>query len=317
MSRHGARNGVPDSGWITERGENFLGLGSWPSRPLKQCAVFEPSALALRCLRAVGAAGRSDREKQELGLIIDLTFTSRYYEVQRAVRRFLRDNVDNDKLIGVHCTHGLNRTGYLICRYLIDVDGMDPKEAVELFNSSRGHAIERENYLDDLQRGPKRSNDGMEDAGQEPKRGHAARRPSDSDRREDRREDRRPHYNDSRNHRSSPPRRTNHRSYHHGLLPSPPLQHPPPMRAPLHQDHHPYRWTPLMLTPIGGDPPTQRTAGPDIVQQSGTGVHPPAGTRTGGELLLLLLLSHATPYAGPTSPTACVMDMTRSGPAVQ
>lgn len=61
-----------------------------------------------------------------------------------------------DKLIGVHCTHGLNRTGYLICRcvpreartlnsrcvdsvvtgvsscrYLIDVDGMDPKEAVE------------------------------------------------------------------------------------------------------------------------------------------------------------------------------------------
>lgn len=36
-----------------------------------------------------------------------------------------------DKLIGVHCTHGLNRTGYLICRYLIDVDEMDPEEAIE------------------------------------------------------------------------------------------------------------------------------------------------------------------------------------------
>lgn len=23
-----------------------------------------------------------------------------------------------EKLIGVHCTHGLNRTGYLVCRYL-------------------------------------------------------------------------------------------------------------------------------------------------------------------------------------------------------
>uniref|UniRef100_H3D7W4 RNA/RNP complex-1-interacting phosphatase n=1 Tax=Tetraodon nigroviridis TaxID=99883 RepID=H3D7W4_TETNG len=123
-------------------------------------------------------------EQQELGLIIDLTFTSRYYGLQdlpqslmyvkiftaghdvpsdatilsfkRAVRRFLRDNADNDKLIGVHCTHGLNRTGYLICRYLIDVDGIEPKKAVKLFNAARGHRIERQNYLDDLHRGPRR-----------------------------------------------------------------------------------------------------------------------------------------------------------------
>lgn len=27
--------------------------------------------------------------------------------------------VDTDALIGVHCTHGVNRTGYLICSYLI------------------------------------------------------------------------------------------------------------------------------------------------------------------------------------------------------
>ncbi|CAB1332574.1 unnamed protein product [Coregonus sp. 'balchen'] len=125
-----------------------------------------------------------EKDGQELGLIIDLTFTTRYYKPEdlpdsvlylkiftaghevpsdptilsfkRAVRRFLRDNTHNDKLIGVHCTHGLNRTGYLVCRYLIDVDGMDPKEAVELFNSSRGHSIERGNYLKDLQTGPKR-----------------------------------------------------------------------------------------------------------------------------------------------------------------
>ncbi|MEQ2297557.1 hypothetical protein AMECASPLE_035864 [Ameca splendens] len=95
-----------------------------------------------------------ERQNQELGLIIDLTFTTRYYTVKdvpqscsyikifieghrvpsdeailsfkQAVRQFLKENQSNKRLIGVHCTHGLNRTGYLICRYLIDVDGLDP-----------------------------------------------------------------------------------------------------------------------------------------------------------------------------------------------
>ncbi|MCJ8742668.1 hypothetical protein PDJAM_G00085010 [Pangasius djambal] len=99
------------------------------------------------------------KEGEELGLIIDLTFTTRYYQPQdlpdtlhylkifteghqvpsdstilsfkKAVRRFLHDNQNNDKLIGVHCTHGLNRTGYLVCRYLIDVDGVEPHDAIE------------------------------------------------------------------------------------------------------------------------------------------------------------------------------------------
>ncbi|XP_067289006.1 RNA/RNP complex-1-interacting phosphatase [Pseudorasbora parva] len=142
-----------------------------------------------------------EKEGQELGLIIDLTFTTRYYKVEdlpntlyhlkiftaghevpndatilsfkKAVRHFLHDNENNDKLIGVHCTHGLNRTGYLICRYLIDVDGMKPQKAINLFNASRGHSIERENYLDDLTKGPKRSNVGMEEPDQEPSRGRA------------------------------------------------------------------------------------------------------------------------------------------------
>ncbi|KAK2501706.1 hypothetical protein MC885_007411, partial [Smutsia gigantea] len=35
------------------------------------------------------------------------------------------------KLIGVHCTNGINRTGYLICRYLIDVEGWDPDTAIQ------------------------------------------------------------------------------------------------------------------------------------------------------------------------------------------
>ena len=54
---------------------------------------------------------------------------------------------DVDGLIGVHCTHGLNRTGYMICRYLIEKKGLDPDVAIDVFDLSRGHKQERENYL--------------------------------------------------------------------------------------------------------------------------------------------------------------------------
>ncbi|KAK2712007.1 RNA/RNP complex-1-interacting phosphatase-like [Artemia franciscana] len=114
---------------------------------------------------------------RNLGLIIDLTNTHRYYNPMdfarygiahekimceghvipqdHVVRRFfaivdsfLHDN--HDKVVGVHCTHGLNRTGYLICRYLIQRLGYNPGDALTGFNNARGHAIERKNYTDDL-----------------------------------------------------------------------------------------------------------------------------------------------------------------------
>ncbi|XP_024154698.1 RNA/RNP complex-1-interacting phosphatase [Oryzias melastigma] len=193
------------------------------------------------------------RDRQELGLIIDLTFTSRYYGPQdlpeslrvvkiftvghqvpsngtilsfkRAVRNFLRQNQNNDKLIGVHCTHGLNRTGYLICRYLIDVDGMEPAAAVKLFNSSRGHAMERKNYLDDLHQGPKRSNAGMEELEEEPKRGQATSRPTPTETP--------PGLDDAASYRSFPP------NINSWPRPQPERPHPVPPRPPLFQ---PYRW---------------------------------------------------------------------------
>ncbi|XP_017285182.2 RNA/RNP complex-1-interacting phosphatase isoform X1 [Kryptolebias marmoratus] len=145
-----------------------------------------------------------ESQNQELGLIIDLTFTTKYYTVldvpqscsyikifieghkvpsntailsfKRAVRQFLKENKNNDNLIGVHCTHGLNRTGYLVCRYLIDVDGLQPSAALELFNSCRGHCIERQNYLDDLQRAAKRSNKGIDEPEKNAVRGLAVQK---------------------------------------------------------------------------------------------------------------------------------------------
>ncbi|XP_063291296.1 uncharacterized protein LOC134575809 isoform X2 [Pelobates fuscus] len=129
-------------------------------------------------------------QNQELGLIIDLTNTERYYTIKdlpksvqyvkmhtaglkipddstihqfkRIVRRFIWNNTENDKLIGVHCTTGINRTGYLICRYLIDVDGWDPETAISTFSQCRGHPIEGNVYLDDLVKGATRSNLGID-----------------------------------------------------------------------------------------------------------------------------------------------------------
>ncbi|XP_054916757.1 RNA/RNP complex-1-interacting phosphatase-like [Poeciliopsis prolifica] len=211
-------------------------------------------------------------DNHELGLIIDLTFTTRYYNLQdlpqslqcvkiytaghevpsdqtilsfkRTVRRFLRDNQDNDKLIGVHCTHGLNRTGYLICRYLIDVDGMDPAQAVQLFNSSRGYAIERQNYLDDLQHGPKRSNAGMEKCEKEPQRGQAVQRPpAAASTRRVYRNSYRSHRHEGPSHRSHPYSPQPAHTPHTPLLPRPPLLAHLPL-APPPALFQPYKWAP-------------------------------------------------------------------------
>lgn len=116
---------------------------------------------------------------QNLGLIVDLTYTDRYYnpsvfttqgirhaklktqgkvipkakDVKRffkIIDSFLEENKENEKLIGVHCTHGLNRSGYLVCRYMIQHLGIPPDQAIADFNSARGHEQERQNYLDHL-----------------------------------------------------------------------------------------------------------------------------------------------------------------------
>ncbi|XP_063167395.1 RNA/RNP complex-1-interacting phosphatase isoform X2 [Candoia aspera] len=149
---------------------------------------------------------RVKEQKEELGLIIDLTCTTRYYEpmelpdtlqyckistvgrevpndaivskFKSAVKKFLKDNQHNDKLIGVHCTHGLNRTGYLVCRYLIDAEGMAPNMAIDLFNRCRGHSIERKNYISALQKTPEKRNHNMAISQRDWMKGHVGHTPS-------------------------------------------------------------------------------------------------------------------------------------------
>ncbi|XP_013191531.2 RNA/RNP complex-1-interacting phosphatase [Amyelois transitella] len=112
-----------------------------------------------------------------LGAVIDLTNTSRYYnprELQAAgvlykkilmpgriippenkVYEFM-DTIDEflgknrDFVVGVHCTHGLNRTGYMVCRYMRDRLHIAAKKAIKDFEKARGYQIERDNYIADL-----------------------------------------------------------------------------------------------------------------------------------------------------------------------
>ena len=112
----------------------------------------------------------------ELKHIVDLTNTDRYYRPgeclelgfnhvkirmkgkgtvpsQDSVEKFyltVSETEAEGGLIGVHCTHGLNRTGYLISRYLIEKRGWQPDEAIAAFDEARGHKQERQNYLDHL-----------------------------------------------------------------------------------------------------------------------------------------------------------------------
>jgi atypical dual specificity phosphatase len=108
-----------------------------------------------------------------LGMVINGTNTERYYDSReisnssieykklpssgrsfveceslvktfiKTVDDFLESNNDNNLLIGVHCTDGVNRAGYLICRYMIDRLGMSINDALNAFETSRGYNIER------------------------------------------------------------------------------------------------------------------------------------------------------------------------------
>ena len=118
-----------------------------------------------------------------LKLIIDLTNTSRFYNKDEIERRgvsyvkmacrghgetpdelqtktfitickniFSQPNDDPSKpfIIGIHCTHGFNRTGFLIVSYLVQEEGWDLTSAIGCFAAARPPGIYKQDYLDQL-----------------------------------------------------------------------------------------------------------------------------------------------------------------------
>ncbi|CAL2030748.1 unnamed protein product [Caenorhabditis brenneri] len=115
---------------------------------------------------------------RRIGLWIDLTKTDRYYfseevteknciykkipmagrgmsptveETKTFVDMVQQFHAENpDLLIGVHCTHGFNRTGFLIAAYLFQVEEYGLDAAITEFSSSRQGGIYKQDYFDDL-----------------------------------------------------------------------------------------------------------------------------------------------------------------------
>ncbi|VDL57455.1 unnamed protein product [Hymenolepis diminuta] len=116
----------------------------------------------------------------QLGMIIDLTKSTRFYkrdEIENhgckyvkisckgneecptveqvnlfigIVNQFKESNKDNDKKIVVHCTHGYNRTGFMIVSYLVEECQCSLEYALQLFADARKPGIYKANYLKEL-----------------------------------------------------------------------------------------------------------------------------------------------------------------------
>lgn len=114
----------------------------------------------------------------KIGLWVDLTNTNRFYDQEEITRtgckyfklkcrghsetpqpeqinifievcsRFLENNPN--EIIGVHCTHGFNRTGFLIAAFLVEQESWSVDAAVQAFAVCRPPGIYKQDYLNEL-----------------------------------------------------------------------------------------------------------------------------------------------------------------------
>jgi len=47
----------------------------------------------------------------------------------------------NNRVVGIHCAHGVNRTGFIVCSYLVKKLGWKPEDALKEFQKARGQGI--------------------------------------------------------------------------------------------------------------------------------------------------------------------------------
>lgn len=117
-------------------------------------------------------------KKDNIGLWVDLTYTNRFYDKEvvesegigyvklkcrghqqcpsdeqvdtfiAICKRFLIKNPKQK--IAVHCTHGFNRTGFLICSYLVREFDWDIEAAIIQFAKARPPGIYKQDYIDEL-----------------------------------------------------------------------------------------------------------------------------------------------------------------------
>ncbi|MCJ1398618.1 hypothetical protein MMC11_001818 [Xylographa trunciseda] len=62
----------------------------------------------------------------------------------------LSSSEKDNRLIGVHCHYGFNRTGFFICSYLIEKEGYSVQQALGMFEKGRPPGIRHEHFIDTL-----------------------------------------------------------------------------------------------------------------------------------------------------------------------
>ncbi|MCJ1281172.1 hypothetical protein MMC26_000490, partial [Xylographa opegraphella] len=62
----------------------------------------------------------------------------------------LSSSEKDDRLLGVHCHYGFNRTGFFICSYLIEKEGYSVQQAIDMFQQARPPGIRHEHFIDTL-----------------------------------------------------------------------------------------------------------------------------------------------------------------------
>ncbi|KAM7136067.1 mRNA-capping enzyme isoform 7-T7 [Molossus nigricans] len=116
--------------------------------------------------------------KIKMSLLVDLTNTSRFYDrndIEKEGIKYIKlkckghgecpttENTETfirlceqfnernpPELIGVHCTHGFNRTGFLICAFLVEKMDWSIEAAVATFAQARPPGIYKGDYLKEL-----------------------------------------------------------------------------------------------------------------------------------------------------------------------
>ena len=115
---------------------------------------------------------------RKIGMVVDLTNSEDLYDkkeverdgcrhvkivckgneecpAQKKVNEFIHEvlsfiNDNPQQIICVHCTHGFNRTGFMIVSYLFNVMNIDLQTSVNMFLSARSPGIYKEDYLNEL-----------------------------------------------------------------------------------------------------------------------------------------------------------------------
>lgn len=178
LARTSAPRGVPE-GWLECPGAGEPIQHIVPSKaPLGEAfnELLEPGTRYSPLI----LARQQHKRSREVGLVIDLTNTTRYYNgtewaalniaylkvpcrgrnevpdndtvnvVVYELMRYLNSGEVRPKFVVVHCTHGHNRTGYIICHYLLRTFGGLVQDVVRLFAAARPPGIYKEEYIAQL-----------------------------------------------------------------------------------------------------------------------------------------------------------------------